>query len=443
MKTRGYIFTIWWNENEEYYNYTKKLLDSANYSIIGKETCPTTGRKHLQCYAYWENQKTYGSLINSANKLLRENGCEYKLLVANGSAKQNQAYCSKEQNYTEFGELPTQGQRSDITTFRDAILSGATEEDLIMEFPSMMAQYDRFYRRVKTMMAEKESKKMIPPEITVIIGDAGAGKTRLVYEKHDIDDIYRIITGDGSDGSLWWDGYNGQDVILIDDFNNDIKLGYMLQLLDRYPMRLQVKGGTTYRCATKIYITTNLELHQWYPNCQSRHSEAIRRRIHNVINLKKSQYQHDQRIQHNMLSSQTTYMSDSTTDASDTNKEEHTSSSMDSHSQEQKIPHYSEQQTETIHKYEQPKHIPSQSETYSHIDPKILFDLDVQEESQDSNQHSHQYQPSPKGMHHNHSYPIMTHYTSYQKHDMTCISQHIDHTTMADDRQHYILDHIS
>lgn len=279
MKNRGYVFTIWWDEQEQNYERTKELLDTADYWIIGKEECPSTRKKHLQCYGYWDNQKTYGALIKLAEKLLRKNGVEYHMDPAKGNAKSNQKYCSKNHDYEESGDCPAQGCRNDIANFRDAILAGESEEELIMSFPEMMAKYDRFYQRCRNLILKKEAKKRIIPEVIVITGPTGSGKTSQVYNDNDIDDIYKVEVGDGSSGSIFWDNYNGENVILIDDFHNNFKLDYMLRLLDSYPMKLNIKGGYTWKCAKKIYITSNIPIDKWYPYCPPEHRNALIRRI--------------------------------------------------------------------------------------------------------------------------------------------------------------------
>lgn len=265
------------NYSPEEVELTRKLLSTASYGIFGYEIA-STGTPHLQCYGFWKKERT----LYSVNRILKRAS---KVQFANGSAEQNRTYCSKDDNFEEFGKISYQGERTDIEVFRDAIFSGLSEYELIMSFASMMAKYDRFYQRCRNIYLQKEVAKKNTPEITVLVGNPGTGKTRYIYDNNDHDEIYKLEIGDGSSGSLFWDGYNGQDVILIDDFHNNIKLDYMLRLLDRYPMRLQIKGGVTYRCASKIYITSNLTVDQWYPNCRDIHRRAIARRINNIIDL--------------------------------------------------------------------------------------------------------------------------------------------------------------
>lgn len=268
-RTYGFCFTI--NKYTDVdIKKCQKLLAEADYGIIGKEV-GEGGTPHIQGYGYWKNKKSFGTLQKFFGNAHIE--------PAKGTARQNQVYCSKEGDYEEFGELPEQGRRTDITAFRDEILSGKTEEELIMEFPEMMAKYDRFYQRCRNILLKKKAQEMIIPEVVVITGEPGTGKTHTIYAENNIEDVYKVEVGDGSSGSVWWDNYNGEKTILIDDFHSNLKLDYMLRLCDKYPMKLNIKGGHTWKCAEKIYITSNITIDKWYPNCPDIHKRALSRRI--------------------------------------------------------------------------------------------------------------------------------------------------------------------
>lgn len=275
-RCRGICFTIN-NYTEEDETRVGQIINMTDYGICGKEIAPKTGTPHLQGYCYFKNKISFSTLKDLLPKAHFE--------AARGTATDNKIYCSKEKIFVEHGEIPTQGKRTDIEGFRDAILEGTDEETLLMTFPHEMAKYDRFYQRCRNIVLKKEAQKMIQPEVIVITGETGIGKTRTVYETHDVMDIYKVEVGDGSSGSIFWDNYNGESVILIDDFHNNFKLDYMLRLLDRYPMKLNIKGGHTWKCAKKIYITSNLHPTEWYPYCPNVHRKALWRRITKTLQL--------------------------------------------------------------------------------------------------------------------------------------------------------------
>nr|UOF79169.1 rep protein [Cressdnaviricota sp.] len=264
-------------------NYTKDELEqidelcrNATYGIYGKEKAKT-GTPHLQGYIYYSNKISYNTLC----RILPRAHFEH----AKGNASQNQTYCSKEGDFTEYGRKPSQGKRMDFENFRDNIYRGDSLEELLMDFPEMMAKYPKFYQMCRNVLLKHEAQKKIQPIVTVITGEPGIGKTKYVYDNHNHEDIYKVEIGDGSANSIFWDGYDGESVILIDDFHNNFKLDYMLRLLDRYPLKLNTKGNFTWKCSKYVYITSNIPVDNWYSNCPEIHRKALKRRITNQLVL--------------------------------------------------------------------------------------------------------------------------------------------------------------
>ena len=118
-------------------------------------------------------------------------------------------------------------------------------------------------------------------EVVVLIGEPGVGKTKSVYDKHRSEEIYKLTA---STQSVWFDHYDGEKVLLIDDFKGWIPYTYLLNLLDRYPVSLPVKGGHTYALWDRVYITSNYPIDQWY-NFATLKKEALTRRIKSVEHL--------------------------------------------------------------------------------------------------------------------------------------------------------------
>lgn len=111
--------------------------------------------------------------------------------------------------------------------------------------------------------------------VIVYYGRTGAGKTRAVYDNLPNPESIYVHPG----GS-WFDGYDGQPIVLFDDFGgSEFKLQYFLKLLDRYPMQVPIKGGFVNFCPHEIYITSNLNPNDWYRNANAEHVRAMFRRI--------------------------------------------------------------------------------------------------------------------------------------------------------------------
>jgi RNA helicase len=64
------------------------------------------------------------------------------------------------------------------------------------------------------------------------------------------------------DSNHWWDGYEGEDDVIIDDFRADLcPFHELLRLFDRYPHRVQFKGGSREFNSKRIFVTCNK--HPW------------------------------------------------------------------------------------------------------------------------------------------------------------------------------------
>ena len=58
-------------------------------------------------------------------------------------------------------------------------------------------------------------------------------------------------------GNKWWDGYDGQSDVIIDDYRKDLcTFNELLRLLDRYPLLVERKGGSMQFLAKRIFITS-------------------------------------------------------------------------------------------------------------------------------------------------------------------------------------------
>lgn len=87
--------------------------------VVGKEQ-GEQGTKHLQGYLYYDNARSFASV----KKLIPKAHIE----AAKGSPAQNKEYCTKEGDFFELGDMPTQGKRTDLNEIKKKIEEGTTVE---------------------------------------------------------------------------------------------------------------------------------------------------------------------------------------------------------------------------------------------------------------------------------------------------------------------------
>jgi len=248
--------------------YTKPagMPVEAKYLILGEEICPKTNKIHWQAYGEFIKPMRIGAIKKAFND------DTVHLEARKGTQKQAIDYCKKDGKYEEFGEASSAGQRSDLKEVADAILGGhKTVAQLMEEDPGLYMRYRNGWKDIQAKADKDNVPKWRDVKVRILSGPTGCGKTRTAMETAQ----YKI----NGTQLKWWNGYEGEKIILIDEYNNDISITELITLIDGYPYRLETKGGFTYAKWDEVIITTNLKLEEIHPNCKPEHKEALKRRI--------------------------------------------------------------------------------------------------------------------------------------------------------------------
>lgn len=254
-------------EWETIYNENKDII---RYICWGEEVCPKTKKKHIQGWIQFRNKKRMGGIKRMCrSKKLHLESCY-------GSEYSNDKYCKKAGEFTTKGKFKSQGQRSDLEQISRELMDGSTLNDVALNHPEKWIQYGNGFKSLKKEIDQSTSKKFRKIHTYIYTGKTGTGKTRLATEEHK---NAFLINGFALD---WWDGYNGEETLIIDEYANDVKITVLLKLLDGYQMRLPVKGSFTYAKWKRVIITTNLSWDDIHPNAKQAHKDALERRIHKV-----------------------------------------------------------------------------------------------------------------------------------------------------------------
>lgn len=267
---RYWCFTVNNYTPEEEKQLAAAVDNNADVSYIGfGREIGANGTPHLQGYLELVSKLRLGGV-----RLIAGLGRAH-LELRKGSQAEARDYCTKESTddnpFEEYGTLveTNQGRRNDIAAVRELLDSGASELEIA---ESHFGSWIR-YRKSFTQYANLRNKKVARDvRVMVLFGKPGTGKTRLIFEKEE--DLFIAPCED----LKWFDGYNGEKAILIDDYRGGGQYSFLLRLLDRYPVSLPVKGGFVPLQATRIYITSNLGPDEW--GIASDHIGALQRRIH-------------------------------------------------------------------------------------------------------------------------------------------------------------------
>lgn len=245
----------------------KRILHiSSVYCILGYEVCPETKRKHIQGFINLTKKETFP-------KIKALIGLKAHIEAAKGTDEQNRTYCSKDGEFTEVGTPSQQGRRNDILLAVETLHknNGDTQKVAVLH-PEVFIRYHRGLQAYANAACPAPDRNF-KTEVHVYIGEPGAGKSRHAQEQAAlIGTSYYKPRGD------WWDGYNHQPVVVIDDFYGWLKFDELLKICDRYPYRVPIKGGYVVFNSTHIFITSNVEIPSWY-KFQNYDPRALFRRL--------------------------------------------------------------------------------------------------------------------------------------------------------------------
>lgn len=192
-----------------------------------------------------------------------------------GNKHQARDYTRKEDTRLEgpweFGVFCEQGHRSDLETIKRKLDEGVEDATIADEHFGDWIRYRGAFNIYRSLKQRKRDRKT---PVTVLYGPPGTGKS---FYAHERGPIYMVT----SKSYPWFDGYNGTDSVLFDDFYGWIPFHHLLTLLDAYPTQVQVKGGFVNWNPKEIFITSNRSPDQWYKD-DNLDQRALMRRIETI-----------------------------------------------------------------------------------------------------------------------------------------------------------------
>lgn len=121
-------------------------------------------------------------------------------------------------------------------------------------------RYNRAFSLYRNLRAEPRS---FQTQCIVLYGPSGSGKTRAAAS-YDPGNTFFLARPRDKHGSVWWNGYDGQRTIVVDEFYGWLQRDFVQRLIDRYPLRLEVKGDTVQMRARTVFITSNVPPPFWW-----------------------------------------------------------------------------------------------------------------------------------------------------------------------------------
>lgn len=244
----------------------------SGYLVFGREGRASGRTPHLQGYVEFLTRKK-GSTIKRMSQFTRAH-----IEPSKGKAPQAADYCKKEGDFEEYGELSdvSQGKRTDLDDIKEKIDAGASALDVAQDHFNQWVVYRRSFAAYRSLIKPPTMRPDL--RVYILYGAPGVGKSRYAYYRDP--SLYSVPAPD----LRWFDGYAGEEVVLIDDYRGAGDPSFLLKLLDIYPLQVPVKGDFVAWNPKKIFMTSNLDPRSWHPEI----SEPLMRRVHYCMHLEAS-----------------------------------------------------------------------------------------------------------------------------------------------------------
>ena len=172
-------------------------------------------------------------------------------------------------------------------TIMERLIKGENLNKVILEYPQEIFNYDKYRKNINLFNLDKNKpNKIIMRKCFWLYGPSGIGKSYLV--RNTFDNIYE------KSNNVWWDGYNNEKTVLIDDFDKTcVKLSYYLKIWgDNYRFNGEIKGSIIQPIYNKLIITSNYNIEELFYDEEKPDIElvnALKRRYEEIYVYDKGQ----------------------------------------------------------------------------------------------------------------------------------------------------------
>ncbi len=256
-----------------------EIGDVVRYIVYQIETCPTTGTPHIQGYMEFRSSQRRSRV----KKLI----CNHvHVEIRHKTRLQASNYCKKEDSRVEGPwergiappEAGGQGYRSDIISFIELVKTGASDKQLLDEWPMQFLSYAHKIGKIRGCIPRPRGIK--EPTVIILYGPKGTGKSDYADS---FDDVYWFQQGANVQ---WGDYYQGEEFFVFDEFYGQMPHSIIMHLTDHHPFRLDQRGGGgIWMKSSVVMFTANIPHWDWWANAKipAAARDAFNRRITHIL----------------------------------------------------------------------------------------------------------------------------------------------------------------
>ena len=263
---------IFWLLTIPHYEFVPYLPPQCSYIIGQLEAGDDTGYLHWQVMAAFESKQSLNGVRSVFGNIHAE--------LSRSSAANS--YCQKEATRiagTQF-ELGAKPFSRNSKTEWESVWTAAQSGTFSSIPPNVRVVNYRYelncsfnYRSLRSIASDYSRCVGMVRECFVFWGQTGTGKSRRAWQEAGMEAYCK------DPRTKFWDGYQDQENIVVDEFRGGIDVAHLLRWLDRYPVRVEIKGSSKPLVAKKIWITSNICPTVWYPMIDEETLAALMRRL--------------------------------------------------------------------------------------------------------------------------------------------------------------------
>lgn len=196
--------------------------------------------------------------------------------------------------------MPAQGNRTDVALMLEDIREGMTDREMVEKYGSYsdwcrkylmliyslvdymdryLGAWNTYGRMLKEYRNDCYPARDWTTQTHVYHGETGMGKSRRAFYEAKKGPKMAVVTVGKKGQKFWADKCEGATDMIIEDYSGEIPFRKLLQLLDRYPMNVEVKGSNVNWAPKRVFITSNLHPSQWYADMEWDRKNPLYRRL--------------------------------------------------------------------------------------------------------------------------------------------------------------------
>lgn len=265
-------------------NYTEddieaiQAIDGVSRMVLGREV-GESGTPHIQGFILFQRAKRW----NAVREMPEFERAHIEVTRVQAALEK---YCKKDGDYIVIDNRKERRKLQCLADACTAILDRRSLGEVAREYPSVFVRY---HRGLERLASELDAPPRRVPSVIWYYGRTGVGKSRCAESLAEaLGDAFGWTAYWKSGGYRWWQGYRGQDIVVLDELRGDFcTLHQLLRLLDRYPLYVENKGGSWHISASCYIITAPFAPPGLYPG-KSAGSEDLAqlfRRISRVVRV--------------------------------------------------------------------------------------------------------------------------------------------------------------